>query len=271
MPDARPGVAIRLHGLLRQLFGAVPDLRVLAWDGSQAGGPDQPVLRLNSRKAVRRLLWTPGARGVAQAYVTGQIDVDGDFAHAVRILLDYLDTVSAAEPIGPGGRKEILRFAVVSGAVGPASAPPAVALGGVDGYAPVDAEMADRLSAELATRVVGDAGTATGWLRSDGVPPTGQPDRIQRRFVAGPEPLSAALRRWEDERIDILEIRRIDDAHNATLSDWTTGLERNWDQVCGEVGLVQARAWRLNLALNTEHLRRGTVKVYQVCGVCSPE
>ena len=33
---------------------------------------------LRSPRALRRLLWSPGELGLAQAYVTGDLDVEGD-------------------------------------------------------------------------------------------------------------------------------------------------------------------------------------------------
>ena len=56
--------------------GGLP-VRLRAWDGSEAGPADAPVVVLRSRRALRRLLWQPGELGLAQAYVTGELDVDG--------------------------------------------------------------------------------------------------------------------------------------------------------------------------------------------------
>ena len=58
-------------------------MRLKAWDGSEAGPVDAPLVVLNSADAVRRLLWRPGELGAAQAYVTGEIDVPGDLDHAL--------------------------------------------------------------------------------------------------------------------------------------------------------------------------------------------
>jgi cyclopropane-fatty-acyl-phospholipid synthase len=56
-------------------------VRIRAWDGSEAGAPADsgaPVVVLNHRRALRRLLWQPGEMGLAHAYVSGDLDVDGD-------------------------------------------------------------------------------------------------------------------------------------------------------------------------------------------------
>jgi len=68
------GVATQLTGLAVGLLGQLP-VRIRAWDGSEAGPADAPVLVLRDRGALRRLLWRPNELGLAQAYVTGEIDV----------------------------------------------------------------------------------------------------------------------------------------------------------------------------------------------------
>lgn len=75
------GVAQTLAEALRPFVGG--DLPVLlhAWDGSVAG--QGPLVRLNSPQALTRLLWAPGELGAAQAYVTGEIDVEGDLDEAL--------------------------------------------------------------------------------------------------------------------------------------------------------------------------------------------
>jgi cyclopropane-fatty-acyl-phospholipid synthase len=78
------GVAERLYPVARQLFGGELPVRLRAWDGSEAGPDDRPTLVLRSRQALRRLLWHPGELGLAQAYVTGELDVDGDLTDGLR-------------------------------------------------------------------------------------------------------------------------------------------------------------------------------------------
>lgn len=70
--------------LLPLLRGPLP-VRLHAWDGSVAGPVDAPAVFLTSPAALRRILWHPGELGAAQAYVTGEIDVDGDLADALRV------------------------------------------------------------------------------------------------------------------------------------------------------------------------------------------
>ncbi len=70
--------------LLEPLFAGELPIRLRAWDGSEAGPADAPVAIIRRRRALRRLLWNPGELGLAQAYVTGDIDVEGDLADGLR-------------------------------------------------------------------------------------------------------------------------------------------------------------------------------------------
>lgn len=77
----RTGVASTLAEALRPFVGGDLPVELHAWDGSVAG--TGPVVRLNSPQALTRLLWAPGELGAAQAYVTGELDVDGDLDAAL--------------------------------------------------------------------------------------------------------------------------------------------------------------------------------------------
>ncbi|WP_371616198.1 class I SAM-dependent methyltransferase [Streptomyces sp. NBC_00454] len=74
MTDAAP----RLAAVAETLLGAPLPVRVRAWDGSEAGPPAGPVLVFHSRRALRRLLWKPGELGLARAWVSGDMSVEGD-------------------------------------------------------------------------------------------------------------------------------------------------------------------------------------------------
>lgn len=77
-------VADLLAELVRDVTGTQPPIRIRAWDGSEAGPADAPVLIVRSRRALRRLLWAPAEMGLARAYVTGDVDVEGDLADGLR-------------------------------------------------------------------------------------------------------------------------------------------------------------------------------------------
>jgi cyclopropane-fatty-acyl-phospholipid synthase len=77
-------VARRLAELIRDGAGVELPVRIRAWDGTEAGPADGPVLVIRNRRALRRLLWAPGEMGLARAYVTGDLDVEGDIADGFR-------------------------------------------------------------------------------------------------------------------------------------------------------------------------------------------
>jgi cyclopropane-fatty-acyl-phospholipid synthase len=79
--------AKRLTTLAEDLLGTPLPVRLRAWDGSEAGPADGPVLIVRHRRALRRLLWKPGELGLARAWVAGEIDVEGD-------LYEVLDRLS---------------------------------------------------------------------------------------------------------------------------------------------------------------------------------
>lgn len=54
----RTGAAHRLAVLVEDALGAPLPVRLRAWDGSETGPSDAPVVVLRSRRALRRLLWT---------------------------------------------------------------------------------------------------------------------------------------------------------------------------------------------------------------------
>lgn len=102
-------IATKLEQALRPFLGGDLPVRLVAWDGSEAGPEDAPVVELRSPDALRRLLWHPGELGAAQAYVTGELDVPGDLDRA----LTHAFAVAAER--GLSGRRPSVR--AVAGAV----------------------------------------------------------------------------------------------------------------------------------------------------------
>jgi cyclopropane-fatty-acyl-phospholipid synthase len=69
---------------LAALVGGPLPVRIRAWDGSEAGPAGGPTLVIRSRRALRRLMWSPNELGLAQAYIAKEIDVDGCLADGLR-------------------------------------------------------------------------------------------------------------------------------------------------------------------------------------------
>jgi cyclopropane-fatty-acyl-phospholipid synthase len=77
------GVAARLAAAAGPFVGGDLPVRLRAWDGSEAGPVDAPLVEIRSPDALRRLIRHPGELGAAQAYVTGELEVHGDLGHAL--------------------------------------------------------------------------------------------------------------------------------------------------------------------------------------------
>lgn len=123
---AATGAAAVLAPLLRGLFGGEPPLRLRTWDGGAYGPPDAPAVVLRSPRALRRLLWSPGELGLARAYVTGELDVEGDLADGLRRVWATAHTAHTARTARIGGLRGAARALVsVRGALGRPLPPPA--------------------------------------------------------------------------------------------------------------------------------------------------
>jgi len=121
------GHAARLEKALGVVLGTgqIP-LRLRAWDGSEAGPAGAPVLEFKSRKALRRMLWSPGQLGLSRAYVAGDIDTPGDIFAAFSALSSAGKFAEPGpfKPLSAGELWLLVRTAVRLGAVGPNPAPP---------------------------------------------------------------------------------------------------------------------------------------------------
>ncbi len=109
---------------LAQVFERIagPDAPVAfrAYDGSRTGAPDSPVtITVKSPVAVSYLAQAPGALGLARAYVSGQLDVDGDMYTA----LSRLTQVQRVE-MGLGEKLGLLRTLGGPSLLWPRVAPP---------------------------------------------------------------------------------------------------------------------------------------------------
>lgn len=121
------GVASRLAEALAIVLGTreIP-LRLRAWDGSEAGPAGAPKVEFRSRRALRRILWSPGQLGLSRAYVAGDIDAPGDI-FAAFAALSSAGKFAEPGPFRPLTAREIwslVTAAVRLGAVGPNPAPP---------------------------------------------------------------------------------------------------------------------------------------------------
>lgn len=77
--------------LLDSLLRSRPAVRLSFWDGSVIEPPGRAAagtVHIRSADAVRRILWAPGELGLGRAYVSGDIDLDGNMIDLVAALRD---------------------------------------------------------------------------------------------------------------------------------------------------------------------------------------
>ncbi|MCW2494680.1 cyclopropane-fatty-acyl-phospholipid synthase family protein [Jatrophihabitans sp.] len=124
---SRTPVAQIVEPLVRATLGADLPIAVECWDGSVLGPPQAPLrVVIRHRRALRRLLWAPNELGFARAYVSGDIDFEGDLFAG----LDELERLADPET-GPGvtvdrtTKLAILRTVLRLGILGAPPAPPA--------------------------------------------------------------------------------------------------------------------------------------------------
>ena len=118
-------VAEAMRPVIEGSFGRKIPIRFEFWDGSRLNPPDDAVatLRFNSPDAIRRVLWMPNELGLGRAYVSGEIDVDGDLFDLVVAFRD-----AKPEVADPRRAWKVLPSAVVAakkvGALGKPLPPP---------------------------------------------------------------------------------------------------------------------------------------------------
>lgn len=122
-----PSAAQRVLALFESLLGMPIPVRVRCWDGSEAGPPSEVTIVFTARRALRHVLWSPGELGLVRAYVSGDLDIEGD----VFALLSMPGLVQKLGDSGAGARpKKVVLSALVSlvrlGAVGPRPSTPSI-------------------------------------------------------------------------------------------------------------------------------------------------
>jgi cyclopropane-fatty-acyl-phospholipid synthase len=78
--------ASKLRTVLETLLQIPLPVRLQAWDGSVAGPDSAPTLIIRHKRALRRIMWQPNELGLARAYVSGEMDVEGDLYEALNRL-----------------------------------------------------------------------------------------------------------------------------------------------------------------------------------------
>lgn len=104
---------MRVAEMFTMLVGTDSPVAIKAYDGSSSG-PLDPVatIEVNSPRALQYIVTAPSDLGLARAYITGELDVQGDLFTALRSLaltdlrlLPLADKVALLRGVGPGNIK----------------------------------------------------------------------------------------------------------------------------------------------------------------------
>ncbi|NLE79424.1 MAG: class I SAM-dependent methyltransferase [Rhodococcus sp.] len=119
-------VADTVAPLVRAVLGDQVPVGIECWDGSRSGPPDAPWrVRLVNRRGLRRLLWAPNDLGFARAYVSGDIDIEGDLLAGLDALEEVADpTRGPGVQIDGNTKKELVKAALRLGIIGLPPKPP---------------------------------------------------------------------------------------------------------------------------------------------------
>ncbi len=112
-----------VDSLVHSLFGGPIPLATRCWDGSGLPGPDDaPTLVLRSPRALRRFVYAPSELGLARAYVSGDLDVEGDLFEA----LSFPDALAQrpALRVSPKSLGQLIGPMLRTGILGPPPRPP---------------------------------------------------------------------------------------------------------------------------------------------------
>jgi cyclopropane-fatty-acyl-phospholipid synthase len=92
---------MQVADVIGSVLGSDLPVRVLGYDGSKAG-PDtaETALRITSPRALARLATAPGSLGLARAYVTGELEIEGDIYTLLEGIADVtLHSLPRAEQL----------------------------------------------------------------------------------------------------------------------------------------------------------------------------
>lgn len=90
-PRPRTTTASALLSASERLLGAPLNIRLRAWDGSEAGPDGSPgTIVFTSSDALRHIFWSPNELGLVRAFVAGDIDIEGNIVS----VLDQPDVIA---------------------------------------------------------------------------------------------------------------------------------------------------------------------------------
>jgi len=115
-------VAGRFEPVINAFLGGEPPIAFRFWDGSSLGPSQGTAIVLKSPRALTRLVYAPGELGFARAYVSDDLDIEGDIFE-VLALRDMLETRTKDTDLRLNSRA-IFRLLRAARGLGALTAPP---------------------------------------------------------------------------------------------------------------------------------------------------
>ena len=88
-PGGQDDALDHTRAVIAELFGPAPQrpMHVRYWDGSVEHGRERSTFTLciNRRGALRRMLLPPSELSIVEAYLSGDVDIEGDFESATEL------------------------------------------------------------------------------------------------------------------------------------------------------------------------------------------
>ncbi|NNM45819.1 SAM-dependent methyltransferase [Knoellia koreensis] len=120
------GLAAQFARALEPVVGGALPVHLTLWDGSSAGPADAPRVVVRSPRALRRLFWHPGELGAAQAYVTSELEVEGDLDEALTHVWGVAhERGLSGIRLTPSALADLAKLARSAGVLGRPLSPPA--------------------------------------------------------------------------------------------------------------------------------------------------
>ncbi len=113
-------VAEKLEPVVATALGKDLPIRIHCWDGSSLGPPDARFALRFTRRALRRIMWAPNELGFIRAYVSGDLEIDGDLMGFMSALNEFADpSRGPGITMGADTIAAIARAVIPLGALGP--------------------------------------------------------------------------------------------------------------------------------------------------------
>jgi Mycolic acid cyclopropane synthetase len=261
-----------IAGLVKTHAGLDLPVRLRLWDGSEAGPAGGPVLVIKTPRALQRIGWRPGELGLARAYVSGDLEVEGDLTEGLRQALGTRPRVSPARwaPAAWAGIKAAAELKIL----GPPPPPPACELhvrGRLHSRARDRAVIAGHYDVTAAFyQLILDPSLAYSCAWWDGAHTLAGAQRAKLELICGKlklqpgrggpfiesyitpdmhmRPVGETVALIEAAGLEVVDVQAMREHYVTTIRAWLDNFEQNLPAITALLTSEQVRVWRLYLA-----------------------